>query len=67
MSFFDGISGESVRAFIIFLLVNSDVATINSQKNNKIIELLPRICLSKNDISEVTTPSGLPLTVCQSG
>ncbi len=29
MSFFDGISGESVRAFIIFLLVNRDVAAIN--------------------------------------
>ncbi len=46
-------SGESVRSFIIFLLVNRDVAAINSQKNNKIIRRLPRICLSKNDISRV--------------
>src|SRR3990167_8958041 len=52
-TFFDVISRESVRAFIIFLLVHRVSATMNSQKNNKIIERLPWICSSKNVQSRV--------------
>jgi len=52
-TFFDGVSGESVRAFIVFLLVNRVVAAIDSQKSNKIIGHLPRIRSPKNVQSRV--------------
>ena len=46
-NFFTGISGEGTRVFIIFLLANRRLRTIDSQKNDKTIERLPRICSSK--------------------
>jgi len=51
LQLFGRISGEGGRAFVVFLLVHGDSAAMDSQKNNKVIIRLPRICSPKKSQS----------------